>query len=93
MSHSSLKRYFERFSDKFHRMELAFIILKEATIMTNANVVCQFLWHPDSWYVLETEHYTKVLFAGHLLTLLALWLTGTATKRTWDSLTGTSSMK
>ena len=49
----TLKRYFAVFSDRYHRMELAFIILKEAQAMTNNNVVCQFLWHPDSWYVLE----------------------------------------
>ena len=66
---TTLKRYFEVFDDMQHRVELAYYMIKEAHIMNQHGVVCQFLWHPDSWYVLQTDREVKVMFAGHHLTL------------------------
>ena len=50
-------------------------MMKEAETMNVNSVVCQFLWNPNSWYVLEQEGYLRVLFAGHLLTLPATMAT------------------
>ena len=65
----TLKRYFDFYQDKPHRAELAFLILKLASVLESKGLIGQFLWHPDSWYVLQTETHMKVLFAGHMYTM------------------------
>ena len=61
--------YFEAFQDFPHRCELAFTMAKQAQLCNDERVVTQFMWHPDSWYLLQTEKETKVIFAGHLYTM------------------------
>ena len=63
-SNVSIKRYFARFEDMPSRADLAYEMLRVATLTKPTGIIFQHFYDPDFWYVVEDEEGIYPFFAG-----------------------------
>ena len=57
-------RYFEKFQDMPHRIELAFEIFRLAKILYDKNLYAIDLWNPNKWFIIESVSGIQPYFGG-----------------------------